>query len=326
MNTPKLSILIPTYNRARYLTGCLENIINSAKGFEKYIEIIVSDNASSDDTTAVVNKFKKQYPFINYQRNNENIGCECNIYYLTQIAAGEYLWVFGDDDVMRKEAIECVLKRINSDNISLIVVNFSIMSKDLKKTITNYYYKCSGFSSLTDHNVLLKKYGISLGYISSVIIKKDLFNTVPKKYYEKYLEYGFSFLVAAYLAVLNNCIIGYIQNPIFYNRSSNSLISDWCKVFVEGSALVLAELENLGFSKEAVKSAKNKTIKDYVFKQIVSTKAEKQIREYGNIYDALSKYYKDCWMYWLCCLPMKYIPDVFLRLTKNIKNRLAGIQ
>ena len=53
---PLLSICIPTYNRSGYLEQCLESIVHQERFDE--IEVIISDNCSTDDTEAVCKKYK----------------------------------------------------------------------------------------------------------------------------------------------------------------------------------------------------------------------------------------------------------------------------
>jgi len=55
-----LSICIPTCNRSRLLHESLTSILNSAKGYEDKIEIVISDNVSTDDTGSVVARFQKE--------------------------------------------------------------------------------------------------------------------------------------------------------------------------------------------------------------------------------------------------------------------------
>lgn len=57
---PLLSICIPTYNRSTYLEEALCNIINDTS-FSDDIEIIISDNASTDNTQEIVSKYIKHY-------------------------------------------------------------------------------------------------------------------------------------------------------------------------------------------------------------------------------------------------------------------------
>ena len=75
MSQPILSICIPTYNRAEYLARTLDSIIAQPR-FQSTgdVEVIISDNCSTDDTQNVVNKYIEQYGNkIRYFRNNENI-------------------------------------------------------------------------------------------------------------------------------------------------------------------------------------------------------------------------------------------------------------
>jgi glycosyltransferase involved in cell wall biosynthesis len=77
--SPLLSICIPTYNREKYLQECLESIVHQ-EGFNiNDIEIVISDNASQDGTTKLVESFKQKYPNIQYFRNAENIGAIRNV-------------------------------------------------------------------------------------------------------------------------------------------------------------------------------------------------------------------------------------------------------
>lgn len=71
MQTPLLSICIPTYNRAEYLEKSLDSLVNQ-ENFSQ-IEVVISDNASTDTTSEVCRKFTEQYPNIFYHRNEENI-------------------------------------------------------------------------------------------------------------------------------------------------------------------------------------------------------------------------------------------------------------
>ena len=53
---PLLSICIPTYNRAEYLEGALKNIVTDS-AFDSRVEVIISDNASTDNTQEVGKKY-----------------------------------------------------------------------------------------------------------------------------------------------------------------------------------------------------------------------------------------------------------------------------
>lgn len=74
MNNPQplLSICIPTFNRASYLKEALDSMVMDPAFGEK-MEIIISDNASSDETQTIGEEYAAKYPNIHYFRNEENV-------------------------------------------------------------------------------------------------------------------------------------------------------------------------------------------------------------------------------------------------------------
>lgn len=91
---PLLSICIPTYNRCEYLREALINI-TSDKDFDDRIEIIISDNASTDDTLSVCESFSSKYDNILYSRNEINIKDQ-NFFLVLSKANGKYIRLFND--------------------------------------------------------------------------------------------------------------------------------------------------------------------------------------------------------------------------------------
>ena len=70
---PLLSICIPTYNRSQYLKKTLDSIICQEEFSPDNVEIVISDNCSTDDTEIVCKEYTEQYENIKYFRNTENI-------------------------------------------------------------------------------------------------------------------------------------------------------------------------------------------------------------------------------------------------------------
>jgi len=140
-----LSIYIPTFNRVETLLQLLNSIKEICTDqVRSSIEVVVSDNASTDLTqqmmkVALDNKFIDKY--IRYSSNrgaDENIS---NCFYSTN---GNFVWILCDDDLPNKNSIENILSIIESkgDEISLIYTNRSIefMNGDI---ISNRYTNCS---------------------------------------------------------------------------------------------------------------------------------------------------------------------------------------
>ena len=69
-----VSICIPTCNRAPYLRKCLDSLVCQPEFLNGMVEIVISDNASTDNTGDLVKKYTKKYTNITYHRNVVNMG------------------------------------------------------------------------------------------------------------------------------------------------------------------------------------------------------------------------------------------------------------
>ena len=114
---PLVTIAIPTYNRAdSYLKQAIEIAFNQTY---QDIEIIISDNCSSDDTETLVKTFTD--PRIRYFRQKENIGANNNFNFCLEQAKGDYFLLFHDDDLIDNDFIETCMEAANySPDIGLI--------------------------------------------------------------------------------------------------------------------------------------------------------------------------------------------------------------
>lgn len=74
MKKPLLSICIPTYNRSHYLRNSLNSIVCQKEFQDGSVEIVISDNASTDDTQFMIKEYMSQYENICYFRNSKNLG------------------------------------------------------------------------------------------------------------------------------------------------------------------------------------------------------------------------------------------------------------
>lgn len=99
---PRVSILIPTYNREALLAECLLNACRTPA----YCEIVVVDNASTDDTHGLVLDMAAKDGRIRYVRHTRNIGMVANFNHAFRESRGEYLCVVCDDDLILPGHIE----------------------------------------------------------------------------------------------------------------------------------------------------------------------------------------------------------------------------
>ena len=101
MSAPAISICIPTFNRARYLPAALASALQQTRGD---FEVIVADDASSDDTAAVVAAFDDAR--IRYVCNPRRTGIASNRNRCLQLARGRYIAWLDSDDLLHSEMLQ----------------------------------------------------------------------------------------------------------------------------------------------------------------------------------------------------------------------------
>ncbi len=116
MQEPLLSICIPTYNRACNLWRTL-NSITTQKGFlfTNFVEIVISDNCSTDGTEQVVLEFVKKYPNkIRYIKRDKNISGDENFVYVLSQASGKFVKLHNDTCYVLDNSISDIINDIQT--------------------------------------------------------------------------------------------------------------------------------------------------------------------------------------------------------------------
>jgi glycosyltransferase involved in cell wall biosynthesis len=317
-----LSICIPTYNRASCLFECLTSILDAITGYESLIEIVISDNASTDNTNEVVKLFTNSSKLIHYHRNLDNIGGENNFRLVASLATGKYIWVFGDDDKMEKNVIQIVLSNLANDP-SLIICNYSVWTRDFTQELKSNGLMKLTDGVITDKNHLLASFNVNLGYITSIVVKKDLFLDLNSNDYERYNEYGFSFMNAVYVGFAregSSAVV--ISKNIIRNRSDNVTINNFYKYF-GGAALIFDNLLKCGYSKSAVSRAKHQTLRNFVLPNALQLCLKPNYDRFQGLYWMFT-YYRKYLEFWIIFLPIWSMPTFLIKGLKNawiLKNR-----
>ena len=126
----KLSICIPSYNRAELLRECLASVIPQVLNYTE-VEVIVSDNASPDHTQEVVEAFQEQYPQLRAYRNSENLGYTGNQVKCFEYASGDYLAILCDDDLYRPGLIDRLLAVLADEEYAFVALNYFSFQSDV---------------------------------------------------------------------------------------------------------------------------------------------------------------------------------------------------
>lgn len=105
---PLVSIVIPTFNREKYIEECILSALNQSYD---NVEVIVIDNNSSDSSHIIINRLRESFTF-QYIRNEENIGPVNNWIAGISQAKGYYLKILFSDDVLFPNAVNDLVEAV----------------------------------------------------------------------------------------------------------------------------------------------------------------------------------------------------------------------
>lgn len=126
----KLSVCVPTYNRASHLADCLESVRIAREQAGAEVQVCVSDNASTDRTATVVAEMARKMG-IDHRRNEANLGAARNFLKAVELARGEFVWLLGDDDLLRPDALSTVLGLLERNaGVDYFFINASRVDAD----------------------------------------------------------------------------------------------------------------------------------------------------------------------------------------------------
>ncbi len=165
---PTVSVIIPTYNRAEVLPRAIKSVL--AQTYDD-LELIVVDDASTDDTAAVVEQFDDNR--VQYYCLDENSGANAARNKGVECSSGELISFLDSDDQLLNTHLEVVVKKISQlgDSVGGVYTSYDIIQNGKKTGIRLAKnkltspadvvadYKMGGFSCLTIRKNILKKVG-----------------------------------------------------------------------------------------------------------------------------------------------------------------------
>ena len=149
---PKVSIGLPVFNGAKYLAGTLDRLLSQTY---PDFEIVVSDNASTDETSEICADYCNRDKRIRYFRNNSNIGAAPNFNRVFELSRGAYFaWAAYDDVHDRRFLERCV--PILDRNPGVVLSHSAIGFIDDNEAPVRFY---TGKGSANDGDYIRDIYG-----------------------------------------------------------------------------------------------------------------------------------------------------------------------
>jgi len=301
-----LSIAIPTWNRATTLDKALDFLLPQVSEFKQHVQIVISDNASDDNTTEIINKHFLKYSSISFihNKNEVNIGFFGNFKKCRELSTGKYLWILSDDDFV-------------CNNIVFELINNLIEGEYSTIFLKNNFKSNSFIKSKRISTELLEKETYNLGLISSVIFLNDKSN--DSLLFNKYLDspfIGFIFMLNSFRF---KSLTLTIEGECLYAANHVSSVTNFFDVFVNGMEDVINYFHFTDTSSMLIKRFRIQYLVKFLLPSYVLYKVQNKTHAADNKYNSIkiaemsiNKFYSDLIYYWLLFFPLIIIPKSLL--------------
>jgi len=218
MNTPLVSIIIPTYNRAHLIGETLDSVL--AQTYTNW-ECIVVDDGSTDDTNKLLAAYcEKDARFQYHHRPTKRPkGANACRNYGFELSKGEYIQFFDSDDIIDYNILKSCVNVFKSNiNLNFVFFNYLIF----EKTISNIIIKQNNESDNPFIDYFSDK--INLATPSILWSYKTIFNIRFNEYLYKSQELNFTFrLFTKYIdKPLNGFYLN--ENGFYLRKHKNSIV------------------------------------------------------------------------------------------------------
>ena len=239
----KFSILIANYNNGKYFRDCYNSLIAQT---HKNWEVIIVDDASTDDSVKIIEAIIKNDPRFSIYHNTSNRGCgytkrECMKYAKSELCA--YL---DPDDALYEDALEKTIHEFIKEDIIAVYSQMMLCNENLipdkvfagTKQIYNsrYFFNCP---TQFAHFFAFKKET----YLKTSGINPHLKSAVDQDLYLKILEHG---------------NIKYIREPLYFYRLHSNGISQ--QTFKQGAKESFARVIHDTMKRRGIRMINNKIV------------------------------------------------------------------
>lgn len=318
MNQPLLTLAIPTYNRAELLDFCLTHAGPQVLHHREWVELLISDNGSTDGTKEVVARHQAAGIPIRALHNDSNIGPDANFAQCLEQARGQFMLLLGDDDVLLEGALDKLLPLLSDPEIG--VVHLGCHPFRLDHTAERPRRPLSGtVRTFTDPLAFAAKVNVMFTFISGNVVNKSILP--PGFSAQAFLDTNLvqlSWTLTAALAAKRNLLL---DDYLVAAKADNTGGYQLCQVFGANMNRIFRMLEARGADPEFFRVINRKTLTTFFPKWILALRAkgEKFTRE--DHFDTLRPVFRGYPALWVMVWPSAKWPLPLAKLWLKLCRR-----
>lgn len=243
MDKSLLTVIIPVYNTSEYLGRCIESVTNQT---EHNIEIIIINDASTDNSDTIIQNYVATHPKINYIKLSKNIGVGNARNIGIKNAKTKYIAFIDSDDWVDAAYYENMLGRIEMDQSDICISGIKTEVDDIYSWKYRYQYPAD-FTVDGDFciHALTKQYNSDISIspiVNNKIYNKDLIlnNQIEFDKSRRAQDLFFSFMAFIYATQVSVCCNSFYH---YYQREF-SATHNFTKQYVDEYFCILFTLKN----------------------------------------------------------------------------------
>lgn len=224
MDNIKISVCMPTRNRAGFIGQAIESVISQA---DDSIEIVIVDGASTDNTPDVVQKYRQRFKNLVYCRQEINGGVDQDMAKAITLSRGEYCWLFSDDDMLKPGALRRITEEIKSGyeiylcNITACDLfmkpykELSWLSRKVQDRVFNLHHK----DELMEYCNKANSIAAFFSFWSSIILRREVW--IDSGYDYDFDKSAYALAATLFSSISKRCRLKYIKDSLVLWRNDN---------------------------------------------------------------------------------------------------------
>jgi glycosyltransferase involved in cell wall biosynthesis len=207
-----LTVAIPTFERVEYLKELLPEMIKQCKPFPD-VEILINDNDSQDGTWSYIRDLERANENVRAEMNLKNVGGDENFVRCVEYSSGNYVWLFGDDELLCENAIKTIVDilKLHPYTSLLMVCGDKNIEYTLKMTNYNEFIKNGDPQDIINQTL-----------ITGNIFKRSIFNTTVARKRSPNLNGSYAHIYAIADSLKKAGIVIRTRDPMFAQRPTRA--------------------------------------------------------------------------------------------------------
>lgn len=331
-----ITIALPVYNGAKCIGSSLQSIEDALSLLShtnrNKIEIIVSDNKSTDKTKEVVEKFTNKLINLTYFCNEKNVGYDGNIDLLVKRSHAKYIWFLGCGEKVKKNALERLIEKLDNDMVyTNIIIDFDVYEELQNKITEERGFNFNNDLLINNKNDFHKhKYSSA---VSANIINKNKWLKVID---EPLVVDGWCHIerILNMIALEDNSKTLFLPKPYFtlYREKNGWWTKPDSYLLLLLHINVIESMLKKGFDPKIVKKLKYKQMRMALIGAVLQSKHYGLVVDKDLINEMIRRFKAD-YFFWLCVFPvlllprqLDFIPKGVLKILYLIRKALSNVK